>query len=98
MLSSTAGALHMFWPQRLTSHRATISLVLVLFPSLTLAGGPKHVAGTTYFNPGVVGQPVRWASGQITYYTDQGALSPTVTNQQATAMVQSAAALWSAVP
>jgi len=56
------------------------------------------VAGVSYFNPGVAGQPVHWASGQVNYYVDQGPLNSTVTNQQATAMVDAAAALWSAIP
>jgi len=34
----------------------------------------------------------------VKYYVDQGPLSGTVSNQQATAMVDAAAALWSAVP
>ena len=63
-----------------------------------VAGGPKYVAGTTYFNPGVVGQPVHWAHGQINYYVDQGPLNSSINNQQATAMVDRAATLWSAVP
>lgn len=28
------------------------------------AGGPKYVAGTSYFNRAQVRQPVRWAGGQ----------------------------------
>jgi IPT/TIG domain len=63
-----------------------------------VAGGPRYVAGTVFFNPAVLGQPVQWAQGQANYYVDQGALSSSVTNQQATAMVDAAAALWSAVP
>jgi hypothetical protein len=63
-----------------------------------LAGGPKYVAGVSYFNPAVVGQPIHWANGQVNYYVDQGPLNGTVNNQQATAMVDAAAALWSAVP
>ena len=62
------------------------------------AGGPKYVAGASYFNPAVLGQPIHWPSGQVNYYVDQGPLSSQVTNQQATAMVDAAAALWSAVP
>ncbi|MGA2809451.1 MAG: IPT/TIG domain-containing protein, partial [Terracidiphilus sp.] len=73
-------------------------LLLLLAPAGAVAGGPKYVAGTSYFNPGVVGQPVRWAQGQVNYYVDQGPLSSTVTNQQAKAMVDAAAALWSTVP
>jgi hypothetical protein len=56
------------------------------------------VAGVSYFNPGVVGQPVHWANGQLNYYVDQGPLNDSVSNQQATAMVDAAAALWSAIP
>jgi hypothetical protein len=62
------------------------------------AGGPKYIAGPTYFNPAVEGQPVHWAGGQLNYYVDQGPLSAIVSNQQATAMVDAAAAIWSAVP
>ena len=62
------------------------------------AGGPNYVAGSTYFNSSVLGQPIHWANGQVNYYVDQGPLSSTITNQQATAMVDAAAALWSAVP
>jgi hypothetical protein len=67
-------------------------------PVQLLAGGPKYVAGTTYFDPAVLGVPVHWAGGQVNYYVDQGPLSSTVTNAQATTMVDAAAALWSAVP
>ena len=41
---------------------------------------------------------MHWAGGQLNYYVDQGPLSATVSNQQATAMVDAAAAIWSAVP
>jgi len=73
-------------------------LLLVLAPLGAFAGGPKYVAGVSYFNPGVVGQPVRWAGGRVDYYVDRGPLNSTVTNRQATAMVDAAAALWSAIP
>jgi hypothetical protein len=72
--------------------------LLILAPGVALAGGPKYVAGTSFFNPGVVGQPVHWANGQLNYYVDQGPLNASVSNQQATAMVDAAAALWSGVP
>lgn len=73
-------------------------LVVSLAPSLAVAGGPKYIAGTSYFNPAALGQPVHWANGQVNYYVDQGPLNGVVSNQQATAMVDAAAALWSAVP
>ncbi len=75
-----------------------VCLLLVLAPCVSVAGGPKYIAGTAYFNAAVVGQPVHWAGGQVHYYVDQGPLSATVSNAQATAMVDAAAALWSAVP
>jgi hypothetical protein len=74
------------------------ALLLGLSGTASRAGGPKYVAGTTYFNPGVMGQPLHWAGGQVDYYVDQGPLSSLVSNQQATAMVDAAAALWGAVP
>jgi hypothetical protein len=83
------------------SHRMAalfLGLLLLLAPAAAVAGGPKYVAGASYFNPGVVGQQVHWAQGQLNYYVDQGPLNSTVTNQQAKAMVDAAAALWSAVP
>jgi hypothetical protein len=69
-----------------------------LSPQFASAGGPKYVAGATYFNPAVLGQPVHWSGGQVDYYVDQGPLNSTISNQQATAMVDGAAAIWSAVP
>ena len=75
-----------------------LALALLAHSSIARAGGPRAVAGSTFFNPGVLGQPIHWANGQINYYVDQGPLSAAVSNQQATAMVDSAAALWSAVP
>ncbi len=79
--------------------RAAIWLtVLLLAPAAAEAGGPKYVAGVSYFNPDVVGQPVHWAAGQLNYYVDQGPLSASMSHQQATSMVDAAAALWSAVP
>ena len=83
--------------RRRTSPFSTI-LLLCLAPMAAHAGGPKYVAGVSFFNPGVVGQPVHWAGGQVNYYVDQGWLSSSVPNAQATAMVDAAAAIWSAVP
>src|ERR1017187_2021151 len=83
--------------QSLTPALLALAL-LALAPATARAGGPKYIAGTSFFNPGVLGQPIHWAGGQINYYVDQGPLNASVSNQQATAMVDAAAALWSAVP
>ncbi len=77
---------------------AACLLAAAFAPQALLAGGPKFVAGVSNFNPAVLGQPIHWAGGQVRYYVDQGALNSQVSNQQATAMVDAAAALWSAVP
>ncbi|WP_114205603.1 IPT/TIG domain-containing protein [Acidisarcina polymorpha] len=62
------------------------------------AGGPRWVAGGSYFDPTVVGRPVVWTRGILRYYTDLGDLSATVSQAQANAMVSAAAALWSGIP
>jgi len=72
--------------------------LLLLSPAALLAGGPKYVAGTSFFDPAVLGQPIHWSQGQVNYYVDQGPLSNSISNQQAAAMVDAAAALWSEVP
>jgi hypothetical protein len=83
---------------RTAAARILALCIMLLVPAVSPAGGPKYVVGTSYFNPGVLGQPIHWPGGQIDYYVDQGSLSAAVTNQQATAMVDAAAALWSTVP
>jgi hypothetical protein len=90
--------LHIALPCLCAEARGIVLAVSALVPLAAFAGGPKYVAGTSYFNPGAVGQPVHWAGGQVDYYVDQGPLSATVSHDQAAAMVDTAAALWSAVP
>ncbi|MFZ0746301.1 MAG: IPT/TIG domain-containing protein [Terracidiphilus sp.] len=83
------------------SHRQRITIWLLataIAPGALHAGGPKYVAGVSYFNPALLGQPVHWSSGLVNYYVDQGPLNSQINNQQATAMVDAAAALWSAIP
>ena len=70
----------------------------LLMGQVALAGGPKYVAGVAYFNPAVVGQPIRWVDGPINYFVDQGPLNGSISNQQAVGMVDAAAAFWNAVP
>jgi len=61
------------------------------------AGGPAFVAGSGY-DPGVKGQPLLWAQGSVSYYTDQGDLSPILNNSQADAFVATAFAPWTGLP
>jgi hypothetical protein len=79
--------------------RLAIALAIIFcFALLARAGGPKYVAGTTYFVSTVTGQPLIWGQGQVTYYTDQGDLSPALLNADANAFVANAFSLWTAVP
>jgi hypothetical protein len=96
-LRASAAALRRSAGSGCAASLAALALAL-LAPPCAVAGGPKYVAGATFFNPAVLGQPLQWSNGQVNYYVDQGPLSSTVSNQQATAMVDAAAALWSAVP
>ncbi len=75
-----------------------MAFTFLLAPCMLFAGGPKYVAGSTYFNSGLMGQPIHWKNGQLNYYVDQGALSGYLNNSQARAMVDAAAADWSAIP
>jgi len=72
--------------------------VVLLFAMPARAGGPKYVAGTSYFETNMAGQPLTWPLGQITYYTDQGDLSPILPNSAANALVADAFSQWTLVP
>jgi len=79
--------------------RLAVAVAIVfLFALLSRAGGPKCVAGTSYFDSTTTGQPLVWPQGQITYYTDQGDLSPILPNTSANAFVADAFRQWTAVP
>ena len=93
-----ADSLTLSFHQSSGSKPAAALIALALAAPLALAGGPKYVAGTSYFNAGVVGLPIHWANGQVNFFVDQGPLNSSMNNQQAKAMVDAAAALWNAVP
>ncbi|HVM93225.1 MAG TPA: Ig-like domain-containing protein [Terriglobales bacterium] len=75
---------------------AAAALILI-FPNPLHAGGPAWVAGAGY-NSGVEGQPILWTNATVQYFTDQGPLSPILTNAQADAFVANAIAPWTSVP
>jgi IPT/TIG domain len=64
---------------------------------LANAGGPKYVAGVSYFNSGSAGTPLTWAQGQVNYYTDQGDLSPILPGPSADAFVADAFSQWTSI-
>ena len=76
----------------------TLAIVAFLSAGLALAGGPKYVAGSSYFNSSTMGQPITWSLGQIEYYTDQGDLSPILPNAAANAFVANAFSQWMGLP
>jgi IPT/TIG domain len=74
------------------------AVLLVIATAVAHAGGPRWVAGSSYFDPAAKGTPVTWKGGLVRYYTDLGDLSAMVNQAQASAMVATAAAVWSGVP
>lgn len=72
--------------------------IVFFFALLSRAGGPNYVAGTSYFESSMTGQPLVWPGGTITYYTDQGDLSPILPNTAANSFVASAFSQWTSVP
>ena len=72
--------------------------LVLLFALTSRAGGPKLVAGSSYFDPSTTGQALVWPGGAITYYTDQGNLSPILPNASANSFVASAFSVWTSVP
>ena len=69
---------------------------LVVIP-LAHAGGPKYVAGASYFNSGTMGTPLTWSGGTINYYTDQGDLSPIYPGPSADALVADSFSQWTSI-
>ena len=72
-------------------------VVLICLTSAALAGGPKYVAGTTYFNSGTAGTPLTWSQGTVKYFTDQGNLSPILLGASADAFVADAWSQWTSI-
>lgn len=72
-------------------------LALSLHLVVAHAGGPRFVAGTSYFDPSLTGNSIVWPNGQLAYFVDQGNLSASVSNAAAAAIVAGAAAAWNSV-
>ncbi len=84
---------------RLFLLRLPVGVALIVVMALTSrAGGPKCVAGTSYFDPSVAGQALTWPQGNISYFTDQGDLSPILPNAGANSFVADAFNVWASVP
>jgi IPT/TIG domain-containing protein len=71
--------------------------MLIMPPPLLQAGGPRTIAGTSYFDPAVKGTPLTWNQGAISYYTDRGNLSPVLPSATADAFVADAFSRWTSI-
>jgi hypothetical protein len=71
--------------------------VLVLFRPQLYAGGPRTIAGTSYFDSAVKGTPLTWNQGAVSYYTDRGDLSPVLPSASADAFVADAFSRWTSI-
>jgi hypothetical protein len=76
---------------------AVAILLLIALVEFARAGGPEYVAGPSYFNTGLAGQPITWPNGAITYYTDLGNLSPILAGPDADAFVADAFSRWTSI-
>ena len=86
----------LFWPVFYTV--LLIVLLLIFFVRMARAGGPAYVAGASYFDAAVKGQPLVWAGGVVAYYTDPGDLSPLLPHAGADAFVADAFSRWTLIP
>ncbi|PYX51380.1 MAG: hypothetical protein DMG79_03240 [Acidobacteria bacterium] len=77
---------------------AWAATIILVFALLSRAGGPQFIAGTAFFDPSTTGQPLVWPQGLVTYYTDQGDLSPLLPNASANSLVADAFSQWTSVP
>ena len=91
-------------PSPLLRHLRALFAVRSLFIALLLisagdafAGGPKYIAGASYFNPGTMGTPLTWPGATLNYYTDHGNLSPIYPGPSADALVADAFSQWTSV-
>ena len=75
----------------------TAAAILFFLTQYAGAGGPRYIAGISYFNQGTAGTPLTWAQGTVNYYTDQGTLSPTVSGPQGDALVADAFSQWTSI-
>lgn len=76
---------------------AAVILLLLTFMQLARAGGPRYIAGISYFNQGTAGTPLSWAQGVVNYYTDQGPLSAMVPGSQGDTLVADAFSQWTSI-
>ena len=91
---------HVFAGKNARATQRSYVLIFILFITACIpaaAGGPKYIAGASYFNPGTMGTPLTWPGGTINYYTDQGNLSPIYPGSSADVLVADAFSQWTSI-
>ena len=78
--------------------RSLVVAIVICFCRASFAGGPEFVAGASFFDPAVMGTPLTWPQGVVSYYTDQGDLSAVLPGPSADSFVASAFAYWTSIP
>ena len=76
---------------------AILIVVLVMPHPLLRGGGPRTIAGTSYFDPAVKGTALTWNQGVVNYYTDRGNLSPVLPAATADGFVADAFSRWTSI-
>jgi hypothetical protein len=74
-----------------------VATFVFLFTQLAHGGGPKYVAGVSYFDSSVKGNPVLWTQSPIQYFTDLGSLNSFIPQVDANAFVSEAFTQWTDV-
>jgi hypothetical protein len=87
----------LFQAQSLLWRLGLAGLLVLLYAELARAGGPKYIAGVSFFNSGLAGHPITWSGGTVTYYTDQGDLSPLLPGASADSFVADAFSRWTGI-
>jgi hypothetical protein len=84
-----------FWP--VVYGLVLLVLLLMVLIDVAHGGGPRYVAGITYFDSGTKGTPLTWAQGSLAYYSDQNDLSALLPHASADAFVADAFSRWTTI-
>lgn len=84
-----------FWP--VVYAIVFVVLLLMVLSDVAHGGGPRYVAGTSYFDAGTKGMPLTWDQGSVSYYTDQNDLSVLLPHASADAFVADAFTRWTSI-
>jgi len=88
-----------WWQRPVVIYSIVVALmILIALVGIARAGGPQFVAGVSYFDASVAGQPITWAGGTVNYYSDQGDLSTILPGASADSFVADAFSRWTSIP